>query len=74
MEQDEPFERKVVSMEEAREIFADGFHDKLEILEYRPEETMRLYTVSWMTDSSTATWFQVQAILRLLNSCFTCGT
>ncbi len=51
VEQDEPFERKVVSMEEAREIFGKmGFHDKLEILEYRPEETMRLYTCGWMTD------------------------
>jgi len=51
VELNEPFERRMVSMEEAREIFGKmGFQDKLEILEYRQEETMRLYTCGWMTD------------------------
>jgi len=51
VELDEPFERYTVSIEEAKAIFTDmGFLDKLDILEYRPEETVNLYRCGWMTD------------------------
>lgn len=51
VELDEPFERYSVSIEEAKAIFTDmGFYDKLDILEYRPEETVNLYRCGWMTD------------------------
>lgn len=48
---DEPFERYEVSIDQAKAIFKDmGFYDKLEILEYRPEDTVHLYRCGWMTD------------------------
>ncbi|HZJ57808.1 MAG TPA: nucleoside kinase [Clostridia bacterium] len=48
---DEPFERNIVSIDEAKGIFSKmGFDDKLEILEYRREEDIRLYSCGWMTD------------------------
>lgn len=51
VELNEPFERCMVSIEEGKVIFEDmGFYDKLDILEYRPEETVHLYRCGWMTD------------------------
>ncbi len=48
---DEPFERYSVSIEEAKAIFKEmRFYDKLNILEYRPENTVNLYRCGWMTD------------------------
>ena len=41
---DYPLVRRIVSKEEARKIFTkEGYQDKLEILEYRPEKTCHLY-------------------------------
>lgn len=41
---DLPFNRKIVSNEEALEIFHErGFDDKIDILKYRPEKTVHLY-------------------------------
>jgi uridine kinase len=48
---DEPFERFEATIEQAKDIFLDmGFDDKLEILEYRPENTVNLYRCGWMVD------------------------
>ena len=42
--EDLPIERLLVSTEEAREVYNQfGHHDKLEILEFRPESTVHLY-------------------------------
>lgn len=44
IEQDLRFERFEVPISEAKEIFKDlGFNDKLDILKYRPEDTVHLY-------------------------------
>lgn len=41
---DYPLERHIVSKEEMRQIFdKDGFRDKLEVLDYRPEKTCHYY-------------------------------
>ena len=41
---DYPLVRRIVSKEEARKVFTkEGYQDKLEILEYRPEKTCHLY-------------------------------
>ncbi len=41
---DYPLERQILSKEEAKRILQkEGFEDKLEILEYRPEKTCHLY-------------------------------
>ena len=41
---DYPFNRMIVTKEEAREIYLQkAFHDKLELLKYRPEKTVHLY-------------------------------
>jgi len=51
VESDEPFERFRVSIDEAKEIFKEmKFYDKLEILEYRPEDYVDLYRCGWMVD------------------------
>ena len=44
VEQDIPLVRQIVSKEEAARIFKeDGYHDKIEILKYRPEKTAHIY-------------------------------
>ena len=44
IEQDLPFNRKIVSNEEAQKLFDEkGYNDKSAILEYRPEKTVHLY-------------------------------
>lgn len=44
IEEDLPIERVVVSKEEAKEIYKKfGLDDKIEILQYRPENTVHLY-------------------------------
>ena len=51
VELDEPFVRYKVSIDEAKEIFKEmKFYDKLDILEYRPEDYVNLYRCGWMTD------------------------
>jgi uridine kinase len=51
VELNEPFVRYKVSKEEAGLIFNEmGFFDKLDILEYRPEDYVHLYRCGWMTD------------------------
>jgi len=51
IQNDEPFEKIDVSKEEARNIFREmGWFDKIEILKYRPEDTISLYKCGWMTD------------------------
>lgn len=51
VELDEPFTRYMASKDEAETIFKDmGFYDKLDILEYRPEDYVHLYRCGWMTD------------------------
>lgn len=51
VELDEPFVRYKVSVDEAKEIFKEmKFYDKLDILEYRPENYVNLYRCGWMTD------------------------
>lgn len=47
----EPFERLRVSKTEAERIFKDmGFCDKIEMLEFRPEDYVNLYRCGWMYD------------------------
>ncbi len=44
IQRDIPFNRTIVTNEEASKLYAErGFHDKLEILKYRPEKTVHLY-------------------------------
>ena len=44
IQRDIPFNRTIVTNEEASKLYAErGFHDKLEILKYRPENTVHLY-------------------------------
>lgn len=51
VEQDEPFERMQVSKDEATNIFNNmGFYDKIEMLEFRPEDFVNLYKCGWMYD------------------------
>lgn len=48
---DLPFNRKIVSNEEALEIFHErGFDDKIDILKYRPEKTVHLYECDGFLD------------------------
>lgn len=48
---DLPFHRKIVSNEEALEIFKErGFEDKIDILKYRPEKTVHLYECDGFLD------------------------
>ncbi len=48
---DEPFERLRVSKNKAAQIFKDmGFYDKIEMLEFRPEDYVNLYRCGWMYD------------------------
>ena len=45
IEEDIPLKRYIVSTEEAEKIFKErGFADKLDILKYRPEKTVHLYS------------------------------
>lgn len=51
VEKNEPFTKTTVPLDEAAEIFSNmGFHDKVEILKYRPEDTINLYKSDWMMD------------------------
>ena len=51
VEKKEPFKRYAASREDAIEIFKEmGFLDKVEILRYRPEDTINIYRCGWMTD------------------------
>jgi len=44
IEKDLPFERKIVSNEEALKIYKErGYEDKIELLKYRPEKTVHFY-------------------------------
>mgnify|MGYP001765206598 CR=1 FL=1 len=44
IQRDIPFNRTIVTNEEASKLYSErGFHDKLEILKYRPEKTVHLY-------------------------------
>lgn len=48
---DLPFNRKIVSNEEALQIFHErGFDDKIDILKYRPEKTVHLYECDGFLD------------------------
>ena len=43
IQRDIPFNRTIVTNEEASKLYAErGFHDKLEILKYRPEKTVHI--------------------------------
>lgn len=45
IEQDLPFERKIVSNDDAVEIYKQwGFEDKIELIKYRPEKTVHFYS------------------------------
>ncbi|HHU59541.1 TPA: nucleoside kinase [bacterium] len=43
-----PFERETISIEEARDLYEEyHLQDKLELLEYRPENTVHVYRCGW---------------------------
>ncbi|MDI9441135.1 MAG: nucleoside kinase [Firmicutes bacterium] len=49
--EDVPFERRTVSLEEARRIYGEqGFEDKLRLLEYYPGDEVTLYSFGWLHD------------------------
>ncbi|HHY82654.1 MAG TPA: nucleoside kinase [Clostridiales bacterium] len=51
IQNDEPFEKIDMPKEKANKIFEEmGWFDKIEIMKYRPEDTISLYRCGWMTD------------------------
>lgn len=51
IDEDEPFGKTEVAMAEANQIFLEmGMEDKVEIMKYRKEDTIRVYRNGWMRD------------------------